>query len=119
MEIRRPKKVNARALAWEIRNATGLNCGGYSEVSGTPQTGSIRENVRDGVLVDLPPTIPPTVLAAVEALVDAHVPGGLPADFPPDPPAVPQPPDPDIAAFATGDINAKVQILGRRQKLVV
>ena len=118
MEIKRAKRVNARALAWEIRKATGLNCGGYNQVGGTLQTGSIRENERDGVVVDLPPGTTPAVLAAVEALVDAHVAGGLPVDFPPDPPVVPPPPDPDIAAFASGTTDARVAILGRRAGLL-
>ena len=115
MEIRRSKKVNARALSWEIRKATGLNCGGYNEVGGTAQTGSIRENERDGVLVELPDTTLPAVLAAVETLVASHVAGGLPPDFPADPPVVPPPPDPDIALWAAADTMAKIKaIAGRR-----
>ena len=118
MEIRQAKLVNVRALSWEIRKATGINCGGYNETEGIAQRGSINGSVLDGVVVRVPDSTSAATVLILEGVIDSHLPGPLPADFPVDrPPPLPMP-DPDIAAFQSGTIEQKVAILGRRHGLV-
>ena len=114
MEIRRAKRVNARALAWEIRKAVGINCGGYNETGTVTQTGSIRASVLDGVVVELPDATPTATILAIEALVDAHIAGALPPDFPVDPPPPPPVPDPDIAAWAAATTLDQIKAIAGR-----
>ena len=111
MDIKSIKIVDVRKLAWELRKALTLNCGGYNETGGVAQTGSMQYSERDGLTLTIPDGTP---AAPINAVIAAHVPGPLPFDFPTDPP---KPPDPIIAERATwltATAVEKLSIIGKR-----
>ena len=113
MDIKVSKPVNARTLAWAIRKATGLNLGGFVEVRGVPQTGSLTYSESGGLKVTLPDSTPAAVLLQGQALVDAHdatLPP--PLDFPPAPPPVAKVDEKVLFAAATA--TEKLEMLARK-----
>ena len=102
------KQVNARALAWEIRKATGVNLGGYNETEGVIQLGSIRAS-DSGVVIECPADKE----AEIGAVLDAHdEKSPMPGDFPADPPIVPVPTLQELYALATTDVE-RLEILAK------
>ena len=84
MNITAKKTANAKALAWAIRKATGINCGGYKETGGVAQTGSVGWRSDVGILVEVPDDTAPAVVAQIQAIVDTHNPNlPLAPDYPP------------------------------------
>lgn len=77
-----PDTVNIRQLSWEIKKATGINCGGYPESDGTPQKCNITYIEGKSVTVTLSSDIEHRI-GEVMAVVAKHNPSDdLPLDFP-------------------------------------
>lgn len=91
MIIQVKKDINAKALAWQIRKATGINCGGYTETGVVAQTGSISSSEAHGVFVEIPDGTDNSKVIAIATILDGHdEKAAMPADVPPDPPVVPR-----------------------------
>ena len=109
MEIKAVKDVDIRALSWTIFKATGLNLGGWNNLSATPQTGFLSWNRLGGLTVTCPDATPAAIIAQIQALIAAHnAATPAPPDFPADPPIVVKP-DPAIAtAAAAVDVATEI-----------
>lgn len=85
-----PQTVNIQQLAWEIKQGTGVNCGGYYETDGTPQKCNLTYNNVDGVIVTLDSDTE-SRRAEIDQVIKGHKGSEtLPPDYPARPTAVPK-----------------------------
>lgn len=79
-------RVNAPKLSWEIKQATGLNLGGYWHSGADTQNGSIKSS-DDGITIVVLPdaTTEETQLRITECVVAHSNDDSLPVDFPVNP----------------------------------